>query len=389
MRVDFITQVLPCAVALRVVLLWYAEWHDVTFRVKYTDIDYEVFTTAAQHFVDGASPYLCSTYRYSPLVAIALSPNIYWYKSFGKLLFVIGDIWTGVLIFKLLRERHLSERLASLSACIWLFNPLTLTVSTRGNFEAVLATIVVGILYCVEKRKPLCAGILMGLGAHLKIFPAMYIAPITLFMDSSYTGKTNNPPAVFTKSRLQFVLSSALSFVTLTWAMYSRFGDEFLDKAYFYHLTRRDHRHNFSPYFLPMYLTYDSGISGVLSLLGLLPQAILLLFVSVYLFKDVALACFVQTLIFVAFNKVCTAQYFIWFLCLFPLTVPYIDLSPWQLCQLGLLWIVTQVFWLGTAYILEFEGINDYLSIWFASLTFFLSNVVIVVAFIANHKKHV
>lgn len=144
-------------------------------------------------------------------MAIALSPNIYWYKSFGKLLFVvcsfilncleflnlgvqIGDIWTGVLIFKLLRERHLSEvfilkswyvvvvltlfmgyglkRLASLSACIWLFNPLTLTVSTRGNFEAVLAvylrnfmlkydvnlvfllqTIVVGILYCVEKRK--------------------------------------------------------------------------------------------------------------------------------------------------------------------------------------------------------------------------------------------
>jgi len=40
--------VLILSIALRVVLILYSEWHDARSLVKYTDIDYRVFTDAAQ-----------------------------------------------------------------------------------------------------------------------------------------------------------------------------------------------------------------------------------------------------------------------------------------------------------------------------------------------------
>lgn len=40
--------VLVVSIGLRVALIFYSEWHDARSLVKYTDVDYRVFTDAAQ-----------------------------------------------------------------------------------------------------------------------------------------------------------------------------------------------------------------------------------------------------------------------------------------------------------------------------------------------------
>lgn len=62
-----------CVIAgaiVRVVLIVYGIWHDQAFpALRYTDIDYDVFTDAATHVSHGESPYESSTYRKRALPA--------------------------------------------------------------------------------------------------------------------------------------------------------------------------------------------------------------------------------------------------------------------------------------------------------------------------------
>lgn len=72
---------------LRVFLIVYGEWQDTHMEVRYTDVDYLVFSDAAALIVSGKSPYKRSTYRYSPLIAFLLTPNSFIHQSWGKFLF--------------------------------------------------------------------------------------------------------------------------------------------------------------------------------------------------------------------------------------------------------------------------------------------------------------
>ena len=72
---------------LRLLLIVYGEWQDSHMEVRYTDIDYFVFSDAADLVSKGESPFERSTYRYSPLLAFLLVPNSLLHRSWGKLLF--------------------------------------------------------------------------------------------------------------------------------------------------------------------------------------------------------------------------------------------------------------------------------------------------------------
>lgn len=88
---------------------------------------------------------------------------------------------------------------------------------------------------------------------------------------------------------------------------YFSYGQEFMENTYLYHITREDHRHNFSIWFYQMYLGIENT-SPWMGLLAFVPQMSLVAIIGVAFGKDIFFACFVQTYLFVSFNKVITSQ---------------------------------------------------------------------------------
>lgn len=158
-----------------------------------------------------------------------------------------------------------------------------------------------------------------------------------------------------------------------------RWGDEFLDHTFLYHLTRLDHRHNFSIYFLPIYLSQTSPPNPLLPsslpshllsalrhpLVSFLPQFTLITLTGLTLPSSypLELTLFLQTSQFIAFNKVCTSQYFLWPLPFIPL-ISFPSLSWRRLAMVVAAWVGAQAVWLNYAYRLEFLGQPTYLQLW-------------------------
>ncbi|KKY17981.1 putative gpi mannosyltransferase [Phaeomoniella chlamydospora] len=376
------------AISLRVVLLVYGLYQDVHSPLKYTDVDYFVFTDAARYLSRGQSPYMRATYRYTPLLAWMLLPTTWgnaWFHS-GKALFAISDIVAGYLILYMLRKRGFQERQALVYSSIWLLNPMVATISTRGSSEGLLCVIVVALLWAASEGNVPLAGMLLGFGVHFKIYPFIY-GPSILWTLSS-EGSMGLKASFIEKSlhflnprRVLLVFSALFTFTFLNLVMYFLYGDSFILHTYLHHLVRIDHRHNFSPYNTLLYLS-SAGYTSQSSFesLAFLPQ-LLLSVVAIPLIlakKNLAACMLAQTIAFVTFNKVCTSQYFLWYLIFLPLYLPNSRLirEPRVGFTALLLWIASQALWLQQGYKLEFLGDSAFVpGLWLASLSFFGINV--------------
>ncbi|XP_041824493.1 GPI mannosyltransferase 1 isoform X1 [Melanotaenia boesemani] len=389
--------VFAASFVLRLLLVVYGQHQDATMEVKYTDIDYQVFTDAARFVTEGGSPYKRSTYRYTPLLAWLLTPNIYLNVVFGKILFIVCDVASGMIIYAILRLRGLSCQTAQCVCSLWLLNPLPMAVSSRGNAESILSALALGTLLCLEARHLIWAAVLYGLSVHMKIYPIAYVLPIALTLRTPQTTDEDGKMTTWKKFvgfiesliNHELIVFGGVSggvFLTLTALFYYMYGWQFLYETYFYHLSRRDIRHNFSPYFYMLYLTADSWWSWGMGLAAFLPQIILLLVASWNFHRDLTFTCFLNTAIFVSFNKVCTSQYFLWYLCLLPVVIPNLRLSVRRGLLLLLLWFVGQGIWLVPAYFVEFEGYNSFFLIWLAGLIFLVINCFVLIQIITHYK---
>lgn len=427
--------VFTTSIVLRVVFLLYGLWQDANSPMKYTDIDYYVFTDAARYISRGQSPYARDTYRYTPLLAWLIYPTVwsgqFWF-SFGKVLFAIGDVATGWMMFRILKQyKKMSNERALKFASIWLLNPMVATISTRGSSEGLLGVFVTALLWAVLAKQRALTGFLLGFAVHFKIYPFIYAASIVWFLDdtqvatradirqqpsTSLLERTRN---FLNPMRIYFALYSLLAFASLNLLMYKVYGWPFLEHSYFYHLTRTDHRHNFSPYNTLLYLKSSptptnlepTTLSSGLERLAFLPQLLLsAFFIPLALAKkDLPNTMLAQTFAFVTFNKVCTSQvsdtvdcrscmntnsveYFLWYMMFLPYYLPDSTLlhsAPIGITAL-LLWLVGQVAWLQQGFQLEFNGCSTFVpGLWASSILFFLVNAGIlgVIIYDTEHKK--
>jgi hypothetical protein len=84
--------------------------------------------------------------------------------------------------------------------------------------------------------------------------------------------------------------------------------------------------------------------------------------------------------VFVAYNKVVTAQYFTWYLCLLPLClrdiVTHVPIKPLLLSIA--FYILAMGLWLHEAWRLEFVGGNTFATIWLCGLAFHIASAVLI-----------
>lgn len=222
--------VFSVAALVRAFLVFYGEWQDLNFTVKFTDVDYHVFSDAALHVVEGRSPYLRPTYRYTPLLAFLLTLNHHLFYSFGKVLFACCDLGVGLLIHQILSLRGVGKSMITFSVSLWLLNPLTATVSSRGNAESILAILVLLTLYLVICKRLYLAAMFFGLAIHMKIFPLIYSLPLFLFIDDGHVERadlgrleldvTNALWRFLSPQRLRFASATIATFLVITAASY-------------------------------------------------------------------------------------------------------------------------------------------------------------------------
>lgn len=423
------------AAAIRVVLVVYSSWHDEAAQLAYSDIDYLVVSDGAALVSAGRTPFDRSTFRYSPLLALALLPNVWLHPSFGKLLFCAADLCVGALLHAILCARGVPAHVADRCVAAWLFNPVAIAISTRGSHDALIAVPVLGALMMHCRGCPVSAAGILAAAAHLKLYPVIFLPAFLVSIDEHYPVRPSAQAAATLELgrshslrdavvrlqrarsqpgfrplsharvvwlRIQFALAFGVAYTCLLAVCTSWCGRTYLREGLLYHLSRTDARHNFSPFFYPTLLAMGSAPSGggtsplreamlghVLAYGPLLVSAGMLLLLAIKLGADLPFCMLLQATAFVALNKVCTAQYFVWYLSLLPLALPSTLAAgerhrrPAAALVCG--WAGSCGAWLWLAYRLEYAGTGSYTQVWLGSLCFLAANGALLCSMVRWH----
>jgi phosphatidylinositol glycan class M len=276
---------------------------------------------------------------------------------------------------------------------------MVIAISTRGSAESIHLFMLVAVVWFLHRGHWFASALLYGLVVHWRLYPIIYALPLIFWFHQRSDEK--KPKYAW----LKYGVVSAGVFLTLGAWLHFRHGQEFIDQAYLYHLVRRDHRHNFSVFFLPLYLVVTNPAefpSVVLNSVWVssLPQLAVMGLIASTRFKpedaetrqwqtfDLLCRWFLVTWVFVMFNKVLTSQYFMWWLVFMPIIMtglmtrlPFRPLKT-ELATMTIVWVIGQAGWLGNAYRLEMLGHNTFVELWACSVILFIIHGWIAVRFI-------
>ena len=407
------------AFIIRIFLVYYG-WFFTPNGVEYTDIDYYVFSDAAHYLYYGKNPFYRKEYRYTPLLAWMLQPNVWYAHEFGKILFCVFDIIDGMLLYSILwywlMPRHFNYKLGHQVMCLlhvnifWLYNPIIFTVSSRGNCDSIIVFIVLMTLYCILDKRYNLAAIFYGISVHFRIYPIIYLLTIILHINNTTNiNKTSNiiRQIVYNRNIWKFGIISFGVFMSLNVYCYMYLGGQtYIDEAWLYHFKRTDPKHNFSIYFYMYHL--DSIFAKLLTKFAFIPQFGLIIVFSIYYYKYIGLSLFLNTYIFVTYNKVCTSQYFNWYIGLLPFVIPFLlnneigyndltlsDQNASSNCNCikriiksVIFWFIGNGIWLFFAYQYEILGYKSQLfNVWLSSLIFFVINNILIYLILKYYKS--
>lgn len=392
---------------VRLALLFYGIYQDEHSVLKYTDIDYYVFYDSLISLVkDNGSPYDRDTFRYTPLLTYVMYPCL-WNIHLGKVLFIIFDLLCGFCIYKILQKTN--TKYPVYGTALWLLNPMVIAISTRGNAESIMSLLMLLCIYLFINKSYTLSAFVYGLSIHFKIYPIIYSVPFSCYFLSKFIKKRQF------KYIINWVLFGFVSLITLlsiTYLVYTKFGDEFLEHTYFYHMIRSDHRHNFSVWNMVLYmeqipqvikqdLFVNNNQYGFFKIdkildnksLSTIPQLFICTIVPIILFfketntsnslKKLIKIIAIQTMLFVHFNKVITSQYFIWYLTYLPFFVDYFidkftNKKYFELIKLASVWILSQGVWLLCGFMLEFKNKNVFVELFVAGCVMLIGNVYVI-----------
>lgn len=384
--------ILAYGLITRLVLLAYAIYHDARIdHIKYTDIDYSVFTNASRALVEHRSPYDDTEYRYPPIIALFFVPNIVLKcDCLGKLLLIVADILCGQMNYRLNIHQGTNRLNSKLYLLLWLFNPVTIAISTRGSFEPILTLLLLTSVYLLVSNQFILAGLIYGLAIHIRIYPLIYTICLYGYMIQKrphlitqsklyYWIKTFSPSS----SQVRFFTATLLSAGFCCYSSYSYYGQDYLEQSFLYHLRRKDLQHNFSIYFY-LYKLFP-GYEEPLGRVAFISQATAVVAFSLaYLSLDtnrrtklrkLSFSLFGTTFLFVSLNKVCTSQYFSWYLTFLPLILDSLQLGTKQAYSILAAWLLSQANWLIFAYLLEYQKMEVFDHVGNSSVLFLLSNL--------------
>ena len=231
---------------------------------------------------------------------------------FGKVLFIFADLCIGFLLYKILIMRGLPAKAALKFVTFgWLFNPISFTISTRGNADPLVGLLCLLTIYLLMQKRVVAGALVYGFAVHFKIYPIVYVPAILVFLDqTSYRGLPRSKwrfPLSFIANYDRFIFGAISGglFLFLIALFYYIYGYEFLFETYLYHFVRKDNRHNFSMYFYDMYLSYANDAPKGLNtgLLAFLPQVVLWVSIGIKYGRDLPFAIFLGTYVFVAWCK--------------------------------------------------------------------------------------